>query len=203
MDANPEAIANNAAMKYPLWADCFRLPLYCSKYLFEVLQGRMSPLSIVYPQGDLNFMYQFDKLGDLLGDVYYNMYMQVIAIYARQLSNKGEKVRVLEVGAGVGHVTRQLLPKLKDTPNIEYWFTDLGKAFVEHAKTLFSDYLHMMKFSTFDITKSTPMQGLLGSFDIVISYNVIHTTESVIDSVVKLKSCLRDDGVLYHRKCEE
>ena len=110
---------------------------------------------------------------------------------------KEKKVRVLEVGAGVGHVTRQLLPKLKDTPNIEYWFTDLGKAFVEHAKTLFSDYLHMMKFSTFDITKSAPMQGLLGSFDIVISYNVIHTTESVMDSVVNLKSCLGDDGVLF------
>ena len=197
LDNNPEAIANNAAMKYPPWADCFRFPLYCSKYLLEVLQGRMSPLSVIYPQGDLNFMYQFDKLGDLLGDVYYNMYMQVIATYARQLSNKGEKVRVLEVGAGVGHVTRQLLPKLKDTPNIEYWFTDLGKAFVEHAKTLFSDYVHMMKFSTFDITKSAPKQGLLGSFDIVISCNVIHTTESVMDSVVNLKSCLGDDGVLF------
>ena len=41
------------------------------------------------------------------------------------------------------------------------------------------------------------MQGLLGSFDIVISYNVIHTTESVMDSVVNLKSCLGDDGVLF------
>ena len=53
-------------------------------------------------------------------------YMQIIATYVRQLSSQGKKVRVLEVGAGVGCVTRQLLPKLKDTPNIEYWFTDLG-----------------------------------------------------------------------------
>ena len=197
LSTDPDVIANHAVEKYPAWADCFRFPLYCSKSLLEVLQGKKSPLSVIYPQGDLNFMNQFDKLGDLLGDVYYNMYMQVIATYARQLSSQGKNVRVLEVGAGVGHVTRQLLPKLKDTPNIEYWFTDLGKAFVEHAKSLFSDYLYMMKFSVFDITKSAPMQGVLGSFDIVVSYNVIHTTESVKDSVVNLKSCLGNDGTLF------
>ena len=197
LSIDPHVIANHAVEKYPAWADCFRFPLYCSKSLLEVLQGEKSPLTVIYPQGDLNFMNQFDKLGDLLGDVYYNMYMQIIATYARQLSSQGKNVRVLEVGAGVGHVTRQLLPKLKDTPNIEYWFTDLGKAFVEHAKTLFSDYLYMMKFSVFDITKSAPKQGVLGSFDIVISYNVIHTTESVKASVRNLKSCLGNDGTLF------
>ena len=197
LDVDAETIANSAIAKYPAWADCFRFPLYCSKHLRKVLWGEMSPLSVIYPQGDLNFMYQFDKLGDLLGDVYYNMYMQLIAEYAQQLSRRGEKVRVLEVGAGVGHVTRQLLPKLKKVPNVEYWFTDLGKAFVENAKTLFSDFLHMMKFSTFDITKSAPKQGLFGSFDIVISYNVIHTTQSITRSVSNLKSCLGDDGTLF------
>ena len=197
LNANPESIANYAVDKYPLWADCFRFPLYCSKSLHDVLLGKISPLSVIYPQGDLNFMHQFDKLGDLLGDVYYNMYMQVIALYAKKLSRKGNKVRILEVGAGVGYVTRQLLPKLKDVPNIEYWFTDLDKAFVDHAKTLFADYEVMTKFLTFDITKNPVMQGLLGSFDIVISYNVIHTTENIFTSVVNLRSCLGEDGVLF------
>ena len=197
LNVDPESIANHAVDKYPLWADCFRFPLYCSKSLLDVLMGKLSPLSVIYPQGDLNFMYQFDKLGDLLGDVYYNMYMQVIAMYAKKLSRKGNKVRILEVGAGVGYVTRQLLPKLKEVANIEYWFTDLGKAFVDRAKTIFADYSVMMKFSTFDITKNPIMQGLLGSFDIVISYNVIHTTESILASVVNLSSCLGEDGILF------
>ena len=154
LDVGPETIANYATDKYPLWADCFRFPLYCSKSLHDILMGKMSPLSVIYPQGDLNFTHQFDKLGDLLGDVYYNMYMQLIATYAKNLSRKGNKVRILEVGAGVGNVTRQLLPKLKEVPNIEYWFTDLGKEFVDRAKTIFTDYNFMMKFSTFDITKT-------------------------------------------------
>ena len=197
LDVGPETIANYATDKYPLWADCFRFPLYCSKSLHDILMGKMSPLSVIYPQGDLNFTHQFDKLGDLLGDVYYNMYMQLIATYAKNLSRKGNKVRILEVGAGVGYVTRQLLPKLKEVPNIEYWFTDLGKGFVDRAKTIFTDYNFMMKFSTFDITKNPTMQGILGSFDIVISYNVIHTTESILVSVANLRSCLGENGVLF------
>ncbi|XP_031561672.1 uncharacterized protein LOC116297562 [Actinia tenebrosa] len=197
LQTDPEVIANAAIEKFPPWADCFRFPLYCSQHFEDVLVGKMSPLSVIYPQGNLNFMYQFDKLGDLLGDVYYNMYMQIIAEYAKQLSSQRNTVRVLEVGAGVGYVTRQLLPKMKDIPNIEYWFTDLGKAFVERAKSLFPEYLHMMKLATFDITKSAPKQGILGSFDIVISYNVIHTTESIIKSVANLKSCLGEEGTLF------
>ena len=193
----PQEIAQKAVIKFPQWADCFRFPLHCAKYLKEVLWGEKSPLSVIYPQGDLNFMYQFDKLGDLLGDVYYNMYMQIIVEYAAKLSMKGKKVRILEVGAGMGHVTRQLLPSLSDIPNIEYWFTDLGRAFVENAKTLFEKYTTMMRFSTFDITKSAVKQGLLGSYDIVISYNVIHTTESVYKSVTNLRTCLGDDGTLF------
>ena len=197
LNADPHLMATRAIEKYPSWADCFRFPLYCSEHLANVVRGNMSPLSVIYPRGDLNFMFQFDKLGDLLGDVYYNMYMQLITSYAQQLSEQGKQVRILEVGAGVGHVTRQLLPKLKDTPNVEYWFTDLGKAFVEHAKTLFADYLYMMNFATFDITKSAPKQGLLGSFDILVSYNVIHTTQSIMESVLNLKSCLGGDGTLF------
>ena len=197
LDVDPNVIADNAIKTYPSWADCFRFPLYCSQHLEKVVRGNMSPLSVIYPHGNLNFMFQFDKLGDLLGDVYYNMYMQLIASYAKQLSGQGRDVRIIEVGAGVGHVTRQLLPKLKNMPNIEYWFTDLGKAFVDHAKTTFSDYLYMMKFATFDITKSAPKQGLFGSFDIIVSYNVIHTTQSIIESVLNLKSCLAGDGKLF------
>lgn len=197
LDVDPTNVADHAMKKYPVWADCFRFPLYCSQHLRSVLWGNMSPLSVIYPQGDLNFMFRFDKLGDPLGDVYYNTYMQTIASYADQLTGRGKKIRILEVGAGMGHVTRQLLPKFTDIGNIEYWFTDLGKAFVENAKNTFEIYSHSMKFCTFDITKSALEQGVIGTFDIVISYNVIHTTDSIKTSVVNLKSCLGEDGTLF------
>lgn len=197
LPADPEKLANDGIEMFPIWADCFRFPLYCSEYLRKVLWGTMSPLSVIYPRGDLNFMFRFDKLGDPLGDVYYNTYMQIIVEYASQLARSGKIVRILEVGAGMGHVTRQLLPKFQDIRNIEYWFTDLGKSFVDSAKKTFAHFSHFMKFCTFDITKNPTQQGVLGSFDIVISYNVIHTTQCVTDSVINLKSCLGNDGSLF------
>ena len=201
LNSNPESICTHAVERFPLWADCFRFPLYCSKYLLDVLQGRMNPLSVLFPEGDLNFMYTFDKLGDPLGDVYCNTYMQVIASYAMNLAASGKMVRLLEVGGGVGQITRQLLSKLKGGGNIEYWFTDVGNSYVKQAKMLFNEYSHMMKFCTFDVTKDPPMQGVVDSFDIVVTFNVIHATPSITGALLNLKRCLGDEGTLFIIEC--
>jgi len=193
LNLSPELTSETARKKYPQWADCFRFPLYCSTKLPEVLQGKLDPLSVIYPKGDHEFPYRFNKLGDPLGDVYYNMYMQLIALHARKLSTQRKQVKILEVGGGIGHVTQQLLPKLREIPNIVYWFTDLQESFVENAKELLKDYQHM-KFSTFDITRSPTLQGVTGSFNIVISYNVIHATGSIRKSVLNLKTCLGESS---------
>eukprot|EP01113_Clastostelium_recurvatum_P050190 TRINITY_DN9446_c0_g1_i2.p1 TRINITY_DN9446_c0_g1~~TRINITY_DN9446_c0_g1_i2.p1 ORF type:complete len:5053 (-),score=624.11 TRINITY_DN9446_c0_g1_i2:50-15208(-) len=191
-------IAEHAQTLYPAYADCFRFPLHCSGSYQEVLVGNMSPLNVIYPKADLTFMYQFNKLGDQLGDVYYNMYMQLIAEHVRSLLAQGRPVRILEVGAGMGHVTRQLVPKLHTMQgDMEYWFTDLGQDFVDNAKAMFGQYAGIMRYAKFDITKPGPAQGLFGAFDLIISYNVIHTTESVRASVSNLKASLGPEGNLF------
>ena len=199
---NLESICTLAVEKYPQWADRFRFPLYCSEYLADVLQGRMNPLSVLFPDGNLKFMYTFDKIGDPLGDIYCNVYVQVIANYAMNLIRNGKKVRILEVGGGVGQITQQLLNKLtRWCDGIEYWFTDVGKAYVDQAKTTFTNYSHMTKFHTFDVTKDPIMQGVIGSFDIVLTYNVIHAVPSIIDAVSNIKHCLGDEGILFIIEC--
>ena len=195
---NPDHLAEQAENRFSAYADCFAFPLYCSKYYADVLMGQMSPLSVIYPKGDLDFMYQFNRLGDLLGDVYYNMYMQLIAEYVGHSSQRANRpIRILEVGAGVGYVTKQLIPKIAHLNNVEYWFTDLGKAFVDNARKTFSEKSGMMRFAVFDITKPAEQQGLYGQFDVIISYNVIHTTESVRKSVANLHSSLEDSGTMF------
>ena len=202
LENNLESICTLVVEKYPQWADRFRFPLYCFEYLADVLQGKMDPLSVLFPDGNLNFMYTFDRIGDPLGDIYCNVYVQVIADYIKNLIKNGEKVRILEVGGGVGQITQQLLNKLICSPdNIEYWFTDVGKAYVDQAKTVFTCYLHMMKFCTFDITKDPTMQGVIGSFDIVLTYNVIHAVPSIMYAVSNLKHCLDDKGILFIIEC--
>jgi SAM-dependent methyltransferase/acyl carrier protein len=143
----------------------------------------------------------YTKLGDCLGEVYYNMYCQLICkhILARARTQPiGQPLRILECGAGMGLVTRQLLPRLRAAGRrIQYWYTDLGKAFVENARKVFGTDYDFMKFSVFDITKSGLEQGLLGQYDVIISYNVIHTTDSILASVNNLKSMLDPQGRLF------
>jgi SAM-dependent MidA family methyltransferase len=103
----------------------------------------MSPISVLYPKGNLFFVEQnYTRLGDPLGDVYYNMYCQFICRFAKRMAaprGAENPLRILECGAGMGLVTRQLLPKLKKiNGRIQYYFTDLGKAFVENARKTFS-----------------------------------------------------------------
>ena len=202
LHTNLESICTSISEKYPQWADRFRFPLYCFEYLADVLHGKMDPLMVLFPDGNLNFMYKFDRIGDPLGDIYCNVYVQVIADYVRNLITKGEKVRILQVGGGIGQITRQLLHKLIClSDNIEYWFTDIGKAYIDRAKTVFTSYSHMMKFCTFDVTKNPTAQGIIGSFDIVLTYNVIHAVPSIMDAVSNLKHCLDDRGILFIIEC--
>ena len=198
LETSLESICTLVVEKYPQWADRFRFPLYCFEYLADVLQGKMDPLSVLFPDGNLNFMYTFDRIGDPLGDIYCNVYVHVIADYVKNLIKNGEEVRILEVGGGVGKITQQLLNKLIClSDKIEYWFTDVGKAYVNQAKTVFTSYSHMMKFCTFDVTKDPTIQEVVGSFDIVLTYNVIHAVPSIMDAVSNLKHCLDDKGILF------
>lgn len=75
---NPEEIAVKAMEKYPACSDSFKFPLHCFKQVSEVLWGKISSVSGIYPKGDLNFMFQFNRLWNFLNEVYYNMFMQLI-----------------------------------------------------------------------------------------------------------------------------
>ena len=192
------------AARYPGFEDQFRFPLTVSEQYKNVLANppKTSPLTVLYPEGRLFFVEEeFTKLGDLLGNVYYGMYCSFICSHVHELvkRNPSRRVRILECGAGMGLVTRELLPKLADLgdKNIEYIFTDLGKAFVENARDQFSATYSFMTFSVMDITKNAASQGILGELDVIISYNVIHTTQSIELSVENLQHTLCPGGTLF------
>ncbi len=155
----------------------------------------MSPLSVMYPNGNLSFQGGFAKVGDKIGDVYGSVAIEVIA---RHLSSARKRpVRVLEVGAGLGAMTHMLVPKLQDVEALEYYFTDLGNAFVKNAAKTFAAF-SFMRYQVFDITKPPEEQGLEAqSFDAVIAYNVVHTTKSVRTSLGNLRRALCPEGALF------
>jgi SAM-dependent methyltransferase len=106
----------------------------------------------------------------------------------------GRPLRILEVGAGQGTLTREVLPVLGE--GTEYWFTDVGRAFVLAAEErgLGKEGL---RFAVLDITRDPAGQGFpLGFFDAVVGANVVHATPRIAETLGHLRALLAPGGLL-------
>lgn len=112
-----------------------------------------------------------------------------------------EKLRILEIGAGTGattyHVVDQLLASgLSDV--VSYTFIDISPSLVAAARRKFEARYgsqQLMEFEVLDIEQPPPASALQ-AYDMVISSNCIHATESLPRSCDNIQRLLRKDGVL-------
>lgn len=118
--------------------------------------------------------------GNLLSDLYENGDLlregnrrlgQVVAL----LSHQNPGMAVLEVGAGTGSATREILKALEGNSTrrkySEYIYTDITPSFLSHAEKQFSAYRGVI-FSTFDMEKPGAEQGFSRKFDLIVASNV-------------------------------
>ncbi|KAJ7898537.1 polyketide synthase [Mycena olivaceomarginata] len=95
-------------------------------------------------------------------------------------------IRVLEVGAGVGGLTKFLVEALCDMPDadVEYTVTDLSYSLANSLAQSFT-YKHMVA-KMYDLSKTPAEQGLqFGHYDLITGLNVVH-------AVPELNATLRD-----------
>ncbi|MFF5969366.1 alpha/beta fold hydrolase [Streptomyces collinus] len=103
-------------------------------------------------------------------------------------------VRVLELGAGVGATTSDLLPMLAATGvELRYVFSDISPVFLKAARERFADF-PFVEFELIDINDgsgpSTPPA------DVVLSANVLHNALDVGATLARLRRMTADDGTL-------
>jgi len=104
------------------------------------------------------------------------------------------RLRVLEIGAGTGAATAALLPVLPTST--EYVFTDISPYFVSQARERFGERPGM-RFVVLDIERDPAEQGIdLAAFDLVVGVNVLHTTESLSESLGHAHRLLAPGGML-------
>ncbi|KAI9689369.1 MAG: Type I Iterative PKS [Bathelium mastoideum] len=105
--------------------------------------------------------------------------------YLDLLAHKRPQLRILEVGAGTGAATREVLSVLTSNPGTdfqtarfsEYVFTDISREFFQKASRFFSRPTQgRMKFEILDIEEDSIQQGFdEGSFDIIIASSTMNT----------------------------
>ncbi|RYP68709.1 hypothetical protein DL771_006510 [Monosporascus sp. 5C6A] len=150
--------------------------------------GAVDALDILMEDGILTQIYAFfDQNWD---------YSSLISA----LGHKKPTLRVLEIGAGTGATTSNLLDGLVSTFGQQlyskYTYTDISPGFFVAAKERFKEY-NGIEFQVLDISKCPIGQGLEeGSYDLILAANVLHATPNLQETLKNVRKLLHPQGRL-------
>ncbi|MGQ4512789.1 amino acid adenylation domain-containing protein [Streptomyces sp. DW26H14] len=106
-----------------------------------------------------------------------------------------ERLRVLEVGGGVGGTTGELVPVLAEY-GVDYLFTDASAFFLNEARERFADHA-WVRYQRFDLDEDPRAQHLPpNTFDVVICANTLHAAADTDAAVGRLRELLLPGGQL-------
>ncbi|KAM0343817.1 hypothetical protein ACHAPU_008247 [Fusarium lateritium] len=124
---------------------------------------------------------------------------QKLLSVAELLAHKNPNLKILEIGAGTGGATTELLRGFAKAggPNAyqSFTFTDISAGFFDKAKKKFAAW-DRIEFKTLDIEKDISEQGFTEKYDLVVAANVLHATADLKFAMKNIRSLLSDDGYL-------
>ncbi|MEY9910943.1 pyochelin synthetase [Catenulispora sp. MAP12-49] len=150
-------------------------------------------VQLLFPQG------RTDVTESLYNVTLFNRWAnQVLTAAICHLAGSPERtrpLRILEVGAGVGGTSRDVIPALAGY-EVDYLFTDLSQFFLGAARTTFQAY-PWVRYATFDVDTDYRAQGMAAnSFDVILLGDVMHATHHVGRTLATLRELLAPGGWL-------
>jgi SAM-dependent methyltransferase len=118
------------------------------------------------------------------------------------LAHKNPALSILEIGAGTGGTTHDVVSALVGRDGIphsfsHYTFTDIGSTFCGKAEEEFAQYKSCMSFKILDIEQDPRNQGFEeGKYDVVIASSVLHATKFIDQTLANTKTLLKPGGKL-------
>ena len=120
--------------------------------------------------------------------------------YAKILTSQKKDLRILEIGAGTGGTTFQVLQACSPEGEnfcAEYVYTDISAGFFKTGQTTLKKWQHLLKFQTLNVETDPVAQGFeANAYDIVIAANVVHATRSLTTSLDNIHKLLKPGGTL-------
>lgn len=165
-----------------------------SNHLPQLVRGEIDALDIFFPQGDFTIAkaaYHDNLLSSslnkvIIGTIHY-LYEEI------QKGRKDKTLNILEIGAGVGGASLDVIPALAGY-NVSYMFSDVSQYFLNAAKKNFEQY-DFVTYGLFDINKPYWEQGIRTSqFDLIICNNVLHNARSLPAVLQSFREILSPGG---------
>lgn len=191
-NSNPDLALEHLINHYPNAKIELSLFWRVSTNLAAILTGEIPPLSILFSEeiGAKDF-YKNTSWAKIL-----NQTISKTVELLLSNADTSRPLRILEIGAGTGATTQQVLKACHSHP-IHYTFTDVSLVFLETAKEIFSD-CSTIEYKVLDIEKDPKLQGFdSGDYDLIIAANVLHSTASLQEETLpNIQSLLRRGGHL-------
>ncbi|KAF9883692.1 hypothetical protein FE257_003076, partial [Aspergillus nanangensis] len=181
------------AREIPNWDEtetpCVLAILRCYENVQRIFAGAVDALEVMH-QGDL--MTRFYDYGAVRWD-----YRDLCTL----LGHLRPTMKILEIGAGTGSLTAQLLTHLTgDASNrlyAEYVFTDISPSLFAQARERFKD-CEAVQYRVLDISRDPLEQGFYREeFDLVIAANVLHATPDICQTLQNVRRILKPNGRLF------
>ena len=161
----------------------------CEENLFGFLEGKKIGAAIIFPKGDPSFWLDLNN-----HSIFFSLYAQLAAFVVSSCIEPG--ARLLEIGAGTGMATAQLLARLPPESISQYLYTDISKVFLGLGKQRYGQH-PFIDFSTYNFNIPPQEQGLgENSFDVIYGVNALHVARHIPTTLAYLKTLLKPNGKL-------
>lgn len=164
------------------------------RHLVDILRKEVDPLSMMLQ--DNLFKEFYESLSDQD-----RVHLQA-ARYMDLVAHKNSSLKILEIGAGTGGLTRHILDTLGGASGkyprfSEYCYTDISPGFFENAQEKFRDWAGLLQFKKLDIEESLDAQGFEDeTYDVIIAANVLHATHKLDHTMTNVGKLLKPGGKL-------
>ncbi|WP_408637759.1 nocobactin polyketide synthase NbtC [Nocardia bovistercoris] len=165
-------------------------------HLTELAQDRVRVQELLFPDGDMltaEAAYRENTISH-----YLNLAArEVVAGLVERLRGDRSPVRILELGAGIGGTTDEVVRGLPGLP-VDYHFTDLSTFFLAAAQERFTEY-PWMRYGIMDLNADLSGQQ---HYDIVLAANVVHNAHHIGEALRRLRDLIDPGGaVIFIEAC--